>query len=98
MPRAGKQAQMMRADGYVTAAEIASATGRNLGTIHKEIEAKTIPGVRSGWGWYVDIHAFLKQVEKEKTYPEGTTVLEQLRKLKLVVSKPARKTVTHAAR
>lgn len=76
----------MRADGYVTAHEVAAALGANLSTVHRAIEAQTIPGrVVRGLGrydrWYVAIGDYLAR------YPEGgpSTVRAALTALSRVV-------------
>jgi hypothetical protein len=87
MPRAGKQVQMMRQDGYVTAAEVSRATGRDLSTVHSDIQLGKVPGKRIGWGWYVDIHRYCEKVKD--VYPEGTTIDANLKALRMQVMRPA---------
>jgi hypothetical protein len=87
MPRSGKQVQLMRQDGYVTAAEVAEATGHALPTVHAGIKDGRVPGQRFGWGWYVDIHKYAAIVATQ--YPPDSVVIKNIAALKLLVDKPA---------
>jgi hypothetical protein len=91
MSRQGKQTEMMRKDGYVTAAEVARAIGIDLSTAHNWIQDGRMPGGHFGWGWYVDIWTFVEQVESDNIYPQGSTIVKQLKELKLLVGKRAQK-------
>lgn len=86
MPRVGGgQDILMRKDGYVTAAEVAEATGQDLTTVHRKIRERKMLGGRVGWGWYVAIHALRDSGE----YPENGTIWKQLNKLAQSVGKKA---------
>lgn len=89
---------LMRQDGYVTAAEVAEATGQNLATVHRAIEEGRMPGQRvqtSGRysGWYVDIHALLK-LGIYKPEGAGKTIHDNLTKLATLVAAPKAKPST----
>lgn len=89
MSREGKQTALMRKDGYVTAAEVARAIGIDLSTAHRWVKTGAMPGARFGWCWYVDIHAFVDKLKRDKTYPPGSAVLNELAQLKLLVGRRA---------
>lgn len=80
----------MRADGFVTAQEVASVLGTTLRHVHTQIERKTIPGkiVETPGSqvkrWYVDIRRLCAE------YPTNgpTTIRRALRELLKVVSVP----------
>ncbi len=83
--KTGKQAKALRADGYVTASEVARATERDLSNLHKDIRAKKIPGRKIGWGWYVDIHGYADA----QPYPADTVFAKALEDLRKLVAKRA---------
>lgn len=88
MPHAVEgQDALMRRDGYVTASEVAEATGKHLVTIHRSIAEERIPGLRVGWSWYVDIHRYYEIC----TYPPGTSIANNLRTLTMLVGRRAAK-------
>lgn len=89
MSRHGKQTEMMRKDGYVTAAEVARAIGIELSTAHKWIHTDKMPGKRFGWNWYVDIHAFFDLAKREKMFPPDSAAEKALAELKGLVRKRA---------
>lgn len=91
MKRNGKAALLMRQDGYVTARELADATGKTLESVHAGIREEKIPGARIGWGWYVDIHRYYAAlIGKPEGYPVGSTIEKNLAALKLLTGKPAK--------
>ncbi len=80
------QDELMRQDGYVTAAEVAEAMNQTLSTIHRGIEAGRIPGGKVGSAWYVDIHAYVEKFSE--TGPESA-IRSRLNELTKLVSKKA---------
>lgn len=88
------QDELMRSDGYVTAAEVAEATGQQLSTVHRAIEADRIPGGKVGAAWYVDIHAYAAKFSK--TGPEAG-MRGRLDVLTSLVGKPAEGKIAKAA-
>lgn len=88
------QDELMRKDGYVTAAEVAAATNQTLSTVHRGIEGQRIPGGKVGSGWYVDIYRYAEQYEPAGPASGIRLKLDELKKL---VDKPAEGLPTAAA-
>lgn len=50
-----RQAEMMRARGFMAAAEVARRIGRTTQSVYALIESGQVQGVRVGRSWYADV-------------------------------------------